>query len=178
MGIRKWRLGMGEGSIAVSLAALIVSILSYYFAVRSWRESYRPIVTARVTTHSSGNIGAALNLLVENTGTRPARNIRLTVDEAVLNEAFDPNHANRYREGVRACFSEKFVIPVLANGATVSNSFGLVSRNEQNTWKWHSRVPVRITYEDLSGRKFTHDLDLFIANNEGFASGAWHEKKT
>lgn len=168
---------MNEGSIAVSLAALIVSILSYYFAVRSWRESYRPIVTARVVTHSSGNIGAALNLLVENTGTRPARNIRLTVDETVLNEAFDPNSANRYREGVRACFSEKFEIPVLANGASVSNAFGLISKNEQNTWQWQSRLPIRIKYEDLGGRKFKHDLNLFVANNKGFASGAWHEEK-
>ena len=168
---------MVQGSLLVSLAALIVSALSYYFAVMSWRESYRPIVTARVRTHSSGNIGAALELIVENSGSRPARDILLKVDDRRLAEALTPSITDFYREEIRACFSAKFAIPVLANGASVSNAFGFYSRDEQNTWCWHSRVPVQIDYQDLEGRKFRHKLDLFIANNEGFASSAWHEKK-
>ncbi len=165
-----------EGSLWVSIAALAVSVLSYYFAVRSWRESYRPLVTARVGTHSFGNMGAALNLIVENTGTRPARNVRLTVEEPKLASAFDPQIEDSEREQIRACFAAKFTIPVLANQASVSNAFGFLSRDKDNTWQWHSRIPIRIAYEDLDGRQFKHKLDLFVANNAGLASGAWVEK--
>jgi hypothetical protein len=124
-----------DGSFWVSLAALAVSALSYYFAIRSWRESNRPIVTARVATHSDGNRGAALNLIVENTGTRPARNVCLVVEEAKLAEAFDPALDDDSRAAIRACFALKFAIPVLANQASVSNAFGFLSHTEQNEWK-------------------------------------------
>ncbi|MDX6385374.1 MAG: hypothetical protein QOK48_2947 [Blastocatellia bacterium] len=38
---------MNVGSLIFSIAALIVSVLSFYFSIKSWRESNRPLVTAR-----------------------------------------------------------------------------------------------------------------------------------
>ena len=64
---------MDFGSLSVAAAALIVSILSFYFSIKSWRESNRPIVSARVTSANGGEEGTALNLVVENTGNRPAK---------------------------------------------------------------------------------------------------------
>jgi len=78
---------MDLGSVFISGAALIVSAFSFYFSIKSWRESNRPLITARVSTHSGGNVGCALDLIVENTGNRPARNIRLIVNLEKLNAA-------------------------------------------------------------------------------------------
>jgi hypothetical protein len=168
---------MDTVSLWLSSVAIIIAVLSLLFSVLSWRESNRPIVTARVTT-AAGDLagygtGAALNLLVENTGNRPARNIKLSVIEKTLRAAFDPAISDVDREDIQACFSTKFVIPVLANNQSTSNAFGFLGHDSNNTWKLHSRFPVTISYEDLDGRCFRHTLHLLVADNAGFASSHW-----
>jgi hypothetical protein len=165
-----------KATVWLSAAALFVSVVAYYFSRKSWQESNRPIVTARVRTDSGGNMGTALDLLVENTGSRPARDVRLTTDEAALAAAFASNINDTEREQIRACFSSKFIIPIIANGASVSNAFGFLSANSDNTWKLHSRIPIRVCYEDLDGRAYEHQVTLFVADNRGFASTHWASK--
>lgn len=69
---------MDIGSLSFSVVALIVSVLSFYFSIKSWRESNRPLVTARVSNKSAGNVAASLILVVQNTGNRPAKNVTLS----------------------------------------------------------------------------------------------------
>ncbi|WP_407353292.1 hypothetical protein [Luteimonas sp. R10] len=78
---------VGSGSSILSIAAVAVALVSLCFAVYSWRQANRPLVSARVTSHSGGNVGIALNLLVENTGNRPARDIRFIVKESDVRAA-------------------------------------------------------------------------------------------
>ncbi len=168
---------MEGASFWISVAALILSGLSYYFAKRSWGESHRPLVTARVVSCGTGlgdsQSAASLNLVVENSGNRPARNIRLTVAEQGLAVAFANNLPDEERETIRGCFSARFTIPVLPNGAATSNAFGHVSFKADADWKLHSRVPIIVHYEDLDGRTFRHGQELFVADNSGFAGTHW-----
>src|SRR5947207_531972 len=98
---------MGVGSILVAGAALIVSIISFYFSIKSWRESNRPLITVRTTSFGSGgNVGIPLSLLVENTGNRPAKNVRLAVDDHVLNDALAVKTGDALRKHVERCFSD------------------------------------------------------------------------
>lgn len=169
---------MITGSLIFSFAALIVSITSLIFSRASWRESNRPIVTVRVTTHSGGNVGTALNLLVENTGNRPAKNVRLLVNPEALKAALVLNEHEQMKRQIENCFSDGGVIPVLANGKSVSNSFGFLNKySEQKGWIEHSRFDVMVTYEDLGGRKFSHTVPLFLADDKGFAGGFWSNDK-
>ena len=172
---------MASGTFFVSLAALTISVLSFSFGLISWRETYRPIVTARVATYAQGNQGIFLNLLVENTGSRPACNVQLLVDETTLTAALDPSLDVKGQEEIRGCFSPKFTIPVLANGASTSNAFGMLAwpgtlNVKLNAWVWHSRMPVEVRYLDLRGRKFSHRLDLFVADSSGFASTSYADR--
>jgi hypothetical protein len=116
---------------------------------------------------------APLNLVVENTGNRPAKNLRLEVNEAALAAALAKTASDDHREEIRACFSSKFGIPILPNGMSASSAFGLISYRDDNDWEFHSRIPISIRYEDLEGRKFKHSHDLFVADNSGFASAHW-----
>jgi hypothetical protein len=168
-----------EASVWISLAALIVAVVSYHFARVSWRETNRPIVTARIVTCGTG-LGdslstAALVLLVENSGNRPAKNIRLRVPEQVLASAFEVRNPDSERADIRANFSAKFTIPVLTNGGFSSNSFGLLSHRSDSTWKFHVRLPLCVSYEDLDERKFCHHQELLIADNSGFAGSHWED---
>jgi hypothetical protein len=168
---------MDIGSTMVAGAALIVSILSFYFSIKSWRESNRPIVTVRTTSFGSGgNVGIPLSLLVENTGSRPAKNVRLTVESGALESALAAKPGDALRSHVESCFSGRGVIPVLANGKSVSNGFGFLSAGAP-TWKANSRFEIDVTYEDLDGTRYKHKISLLIADDAGFAGGHWADPK-
>ena len=165
---------MDVGSLLISSAALLISGFSFYFSIKSWRESNRPLVTARVTTNSGGNVGSALDIIVENTGNRPAKNIRLSVDPEKLNSALLPTAHEQFRKQIEECFSDRGVIPLLANGRLISNSFGFLSRgSEQEDWVKHARFNISISYEDLDGRKYKHEVPILVADDQGFAGGFW-----
>jgi hypothetical protein len=169
---------MDWGSLSFSGAALIVSIFSFYFSIKSWRESNRPIVTVRVTTNSGGNVGSALDLIVENTGNRPAKNIKLSIEPENLKSALLVNAHEQLKEQIKNCFSDRGIIPMLANGKSVSNSFGFLSRGqEQEDWVRNSRFDISVSYEDVDSRKYKHQNPILIADDKGFAGGYWESSK-
>ncbi len=163
---------MSVWSISISSAAFLVSIISFCYARRAWSESNRPLVTARITSLGmGGNAAVPLTIVVENTGNRPAKNIRLKANRQHLISAFAADESDGLRRQVEICFSEQGLIPVIANGKQVSNSFGIVS-HDRCTWNT-DRLGIEICYEDLDGRSFTHKLPLKMGEDTGFASGFW-----
>lgn len=113
---------MELGSLLVALAALVVSGFSFYFSIKSWRETNRPIVTACISSFSpGGEKGTALNILVENTGNRPAKSVRLSVKAEDLDAALVENVNDVWRRTITRCFSDRGVIPILGNGKSISN---------------------------------------------------------
>jgi hypothetical protein len=166
---------MDLGSLAFSIAALMVSVLSFYFSIKSWRESNRPIVTVRVSNISGGNVGAGLALVVQNTGNRPAKNVALSVDRKELEAALLPTIDPVVRKYIEQIFTDRGIIPILENGRSASNGFGFLRRgDDQVDWKRLARLNVVISYEDLDGRKYKHTNPLLIADDRGFA-GSWSE---
>lgn len=164
---------MDFGSLFVAAAALIVSILSFYFSIKSWRESNRPIVTARVTSANGSEEGTALDLIIENTGNRPAKNVRMRVEPKELESVLAENVDEVWRKNITRCFSERGIIPVLVNGKFVSNSFGLLSGDSKSAWRGDVRFNVKISYEDLDNRKYEHINPILVADDKGFAGGFW-----
>ncbi|HEY8227024.1 MAG TPA: hypothetical protein VIG25_17240 [Pyrinomonadaceae bacterium] len=167
---------MNIGSLIIASAAFAVSTLSFYFARKSWRESNRPLITVRTTSFDSGgNVGTTLSLLVENTGNRPAKNIRLTVDPKVLESALAAESEDALRKRVEMCFSDRGVIPILANGRNTSNGFGWLSADDKATWKEDARFEINVSYDDLDGRHYKHTNPLLIADDAGFAGSYWSD---
>jgi len=163
---------MGSLSLSISAAAFLVSIISFYYSRRAWNESNRPLVTARVSSLGmGGNAAIPLSIVVENTGNRPAKNIRLSVDKAKLNSSLLVNESDSLRRQIERCFSDEGFIPVIANGRQVSNSFGLLCEDGP-TWKG-DRLEIQVSYQDLDDRSFKHTIPLKIGEDAGFASGFW-----
>jgi len=167
-----------EGQVLVSGAALAVAILSAYFSIKSWRQANRPLVTVRISSlDMAGNVSTPLSILVENTGNRPAKNIRLDIPFEELKEILREDVGNPLRKAIERCFSPEGLIPVLANGRFVSNSFGFFSTDSDGTWTKEGRFTVVVSYEDLDGRKFRHSMPIFIENDIGFAGANWSKPK-
>lgn len=159
-------------SLIVSIFAAGISVVSLYWSFKSWKETYRPLITARVTTHTAGNEAIALDLVVSNTGNRPAKNVILTAHRSELEKVFAAGPQDPLRQDVEHCFSDPIVI--IPNGSSVSNSFGCFSASEKDrTWKEPTIIYIHIKYEDLNGRRYSHHQPLRIRADEGFAGGAW-----
>jgi hypothetical protein len=136
----------------------------------------RPYVIAKVEPHLQGNVAVAFDLVVHNTGTAPAKNIRLSVDKGELESALLPRVNEALKIDIENCFSEGGMIPVLENGqfSKARNSFGIVSlKQEDSTWKPGTILNVKISYQDMDGILYGHEIPLKIGDNSSFAGGSW-----
>lgn len=165
-----------EPSVAISFIAMFISLLSYLFTMRPWYETYRPIVTARIETHASGNMATASDIVVYNTGNRPATNISLRTDKKVLEKAFGENTSETLKMEILSCFSDEGIIPLLQPGNSILNGFGMTGKDE-STLKYGSRIPITIEYKDLNGRKFKSNQTLLFKDPEFFAGSGWARKE-
>ena len=160
--------------LVLSSVAVIVALLSVWEARRAWQQSNRPIVSAVVQTHETGNVATVYNLVVMNTGNRPAVRVRLFAKRDAINSCLSGQPDKRLLPGILGCFSAEAEIPLLVDSGRVTNSFGITSASESPSfWKYDSRLPIRITYSDLHGRKFKSRLVLVIKDTSAFAGGAW-----
>lgn len=164
-----------ELSMAIALIAVFVSLLSYMFTKHSWHETYRPIVTARIETHASGNIATVFDIVVYNIGNRPATDIRLYADQKVLEKAFEENTSETMKSEIKACFSSEGIIPLLHPGNSTSNGFGIAG-NDESTLKYGSRIPITIEYKDLNRWKIKTKQTLLFRDSTFFAGSGWERK--
>ena len=164
-----------EPSILIALIAVLVSLLSYMFTKRSWYETYRPIVTARIETHASGNMATVFDIVVYNIGNRPATDISLHLNKEVLEKAFENNTSETMKNEIKACFSTEGIIPLLHPGNSISNGFGVAGNNE-STLKYGSRIPITIKYKDLNRRKIKTKQTLLFRDSTFFAGSGWEGK--
>lgn len=157
-----------NASIFISFASFIISSFSLIFAIYAWKHANRPLVTARVTTVSGGNMGVAINLLLENTGNRPAKNIYFKVkEEDVRNASLKQN----IPEDALQCFYSNISIPVLANNRSTSNAFWHFG--QEDSWRANSILPITLCYQDIDGRKYQETMNLYLADDSGFAQTFW-----
>ena len=167
---------MDEIRTTFTVIAVVVSLISLYFTRKFWLQSNRPIVSAEIVENSSG-VGVALfDLVVYNSGSRPAANIRLFAEKENINQILSENITSKYRNEVCEVFSDKSKIALLLNGKEAKTAFFSFSNNgEQNAdvLKYESNLPVSIYYEDIEGRSYTSNIVLFIRDSYGFGGSVW-----
>ncbi|POE08553.1 hypothetical protein BV921_15080 [Pectobacterium odoriferum] len=162
----------------LSVLALVLSVLSFFFTRRSWLQSNRPIVSAVVETHGGGNELIAYNLVLSNTGNRPATNVRIRVKEIDIDACISEwvkNHKikNATYSDVMRCFSNDGEVPLLLNGKSMINSFGYTRGDQQTFWRYGANLPVVVEYSDLDGRNYQSKQIIRIKDSDGFAGGVW-----
>jgi hypothetical protein len=165
--------------ILLMAASTLIAVLSYRNTVKLWKKTNRPIVSAFVETESSGNIATTYDLLVINSGNRPAVDIQLQLNIEDLKQCITPPINDPKIELILKCFNNDGVIPLLVAGAKISNSFGLTSRKpEDNVWKYGSSLPIKIIYKDLEGDQwYTSALTLVVKDSNTFAGTQWVKEK-
>jgi hypothetical protein len=155
----------------IAAAALVISVCSLGVSIYFWRLSFRPIVTAVVKTHVAGSEATAYDLVVLNSGTLPARNIRITAAENWLAAAFGRDASEENKERWLAGLNQ--VIGLLQNNDRVSCSFGTTKANDTGFWKYNATIPVIITYEGWFGQKYNAAQNITIADSNSFTGYYW-----
>ena len=125
----------------IASAALAVSIVSLLVSLYFFRRSFRPIVTATV----------------KNSGTIPAKNIRIRTDAKSLEAAFGADATTVNKRGWLAAFDRTILI--LHNGDHVKCSFGTTSANNSGFWKYEAIIPVVVTYQGWFGSWYIQIVD-------------------
>jgi hypothetical protein len=169
----RWGTGMNF-ELYVALAALIVSLIALGMSFYFWRLQFRPIVTAMVKTNAGGNEGITYDLVLLNSGSIPARDIRLEVlDLAALDRALGSGADQDNKKMWLACFDKGTVVPILHNGDRTSCSFGATKRADRGFWKHGAEFPIRIRYTGWFGDKYPHEQTLRIADSDSFTGYLW-----
>lgn len=154
----------------ISFVSALISLGSVAFAVKSWHMTHRPIISARITTAAAGETSTALDILVENTGNRPAKSIKLIAKRGdVLRAMKHPEQA--VPTDADHCFFEHKIIPVLANGKAASNAFGAVGQDGE--WEAGAKIPLEIEYFSFEDKRYTGTMDLWLVDDAGFAQTFW-----
>ncbi len=159
--------------LIVSLVALLVSIISLILSYRYWSKSFRPIVTAMVKTHAAGNSGIMFDLEILNSGSVPAKNICLKVDQKVIDKALGKDSATENKTRWLSCFEPENIIGILHNNSRIRCSFGQSKENDQGFWKYKAIIPVKIEYEGWFGKKYIQNQDIQIIDSDSFTGYQW-----
>ena len=157
----------------ISVIALIVSIISLFLSFRYWSKSFRPIITAMVKTHAGGNLRIVFDLEILNTGSIPAKNIRLKVEQNDIENALGEDATPENRTRWLACFDSKNEICILHNHSIIKCSFGQSQAQNQGFWKYKAIIPIKIVYEGWFGKKYIQNQNIQIIDSESFTGYQW-----
>jgi hypothetical protein len=162
-----------------SAAALIFSLVSLYFTKVNWVQSNRPIVVAYVTEHHAGNGASTFNLVLLNSGSRPAVRIRLVASHDNIRKLMAPGVPEARFRMIEHNFLSVSEVPLLGNGERLITSFGAFTPNSDTSWlNYGAETEIVVAYQDLNGRKFKSALPLKIYARDGFGGGIWDEPAT
>jgi len=160
--------------VAIPVISFLLSCLALIFTRRSWFESNRPIVSAEIATHDGGNVAIMYNLIVHNTGNRPAVDIHLIAQKSNIDLAITKTATSHSSDEIRRCFSTYATIPLLHQGKSTINAFGATSSiPEQNVLVIDSKIPIQIRYKDLNGKSYTSTQVLIVKDSDWFAGSGW-----
>ena len=157
----------------ISISALLVSIVSLGLSIYFWRRSFRPIVTAMVKTHSAGNNLIAYDLEILNSGVIPAKNIRLKIEENDIDNALGNNVNTDDKRRWLSCFESDNKISILHNNERIRCSFGTSKLNDTGFWKYKSKIPITIEYQDWFGKSYIERQEIQIIDSNSFTGFMW-----
>lgn len=160
----------------VAIIALIISFLSFGLSVYFWRRQFRPIITVAVKTADAGNRGIYFNLQVKNSGSLPAKNIKLSANQSDLDIAFGDDATQENRTRWLAAFNEENVIPILQNGESITCSFGMSQPHDRGFWLYRANLRITTEYAGWFGYHYVDTQIISIIDSNSFTDFQWGDR--
>jgi len=163
----------------ITVIATLISFWSVYTARRLWYQSNRPLLSALLKEHSAGIDTALFDLIIVNSGNRPATDIYIKAKKVDIDSVFKENAKEGSKKYLYQIFSGKSKIQVLLNGKEVKTAFSGCSTNIENSaciLEYESELPIIIHYKDIDGNKYYSKLSLYIRDSDGFGGSVWKKE--
>jgi hypothetical protein len=160
----------------LSVAAILISIFSLRSTRQFWFLTHRPIVTAEVIVNFDGVGMAAFDLVLYNSGNRPAVNITLYAEKQDVERILSANITQENKQEVLDVFSALNKIALLLNGKdakTAFFSFSEKANTDADFLEYEAALPIVISYSDIEGKEYASNVCLFIRGSEGFGGSLW-----
>jgi hypothetical protein len=168
---------MVEVETALSTIAILMSFWSVYYTKKFWFESNRPILSASIELQSSG-LGIALwNLVIYNSGNRPATNITLEAKKEDIDSIISVGAKDSHRTEIHRIFSTNSHIGLLLNSENVKTAFFSFSNNTgsaEDIIKYEGKLPIKIHYSDINKRRYVSNIILYMRDGNGFGGSVWN----
>lgn len=157
----------------IALAAFAVSLCSLLISFDLWLRSFRPIVSLAVKTNRAvSGVTITYDLVIMNSGTLPARSIKLTAVEQSLAAALGADASEDNKQRWLACFNQEILS--LQNNDRTSCSFGTTEANDRGFWKYGATVSINLTYRGWFGRSiYRESQTIQITDSESFTGYFW-----
>ena len=170
---------MEELRTIFSVIALLISFWSAYTVRRLWYQTHRPIVSAVVRENSSGVGTCLFDLVLINSGNRPATDISFEVKEKDIEKIIIKNTPEEKKQELINIFNCAKIQQLLAGeeAKTFFFAFSTKPNNSVDILEYESQMPVVIHYSDLEKRKYTSKQNLYIRDNKGFGGHNWRDEK-
>ena len=171
---------MIELETAFSVIAILISFWSVYYTKRFWLESNRPIVSAVIELQIRGIGLASWNLVIYNSGNRPATNIRLEAKKEDIDAIISTGADESHKVAIYKIFSPDTYIALLLESKSAKTAFFSFSNeagSPEDIVKYEGKLPIRIKYSDIEKRQYVSSITLYIRDNDGFGGGVWQSAK-
>lgn len=152
-------------NILISIVVLLVAFTSLCFSLKTWRKSYRPIVSAMLTTIDDRETARYFKLELINTGLIPAKNVKLNASYSDLKKSLEDQVTEPYFNKILKCFDEKTVILSMHQNTPFKCLFGFCSTGSTKFWKYGSTVSVNLTYQDFFNKTYNENLTIKIMDS-------------
>jgi hypothetical protein len=120
-------------------------------------------------------MAATFNLIVANSGNRPATQIRLTALPSDIESLLNEKSTENRKQSIKQCFSEAAIIPLLRNGEELETAFGAFTDSTANeAWlNYDKTINITVNYADLEGHNYKSHLPLRVYARRGFGGSVW-----
>ena len=160
----------------IPMIALIISITALGLSIYFWRMQFRPIITVTVKTAAAGNISTAFNLQVKNSGSLPAKDIKLSINQLELQNVFGAGATEENKIRWLAAFEDKNTISILQNGESITCSFGTSMAQDKGFWKYLSIFQISIEYYGWFGYHYVDTQKIKIVDSDSFTDFQWERR--
>lgn len=160
-------------NLAISVVALLVSVVALGLSVYFWRRQFRPIVTAAVKTRSSDSAAIAYDLVLRNSGTIPAKNVKLKEDGKSLAEALGRDATAENRDRWLRCFHMSPAVAMLQNDDHASCAFVTTKAKDNGFWRYGAEFHIAISYDGWFGKHYEDAQILKIVDSNSFTGYHW-----
>ena len=155
-------------TLLLSIFAVLVAFVTLCFTMRTWKKSFRPIISAMIRTIDHRETIRSFKLELLNTGLIPAKNVKLIANYSDLQDCLDKSVTESFFNTILKCFNNDTVILSMHQNCPFKCHFGHCSTESSKFWIYGKEFSIKIKYQDFFRKNYEQILKIKIMDSTNF----------